>query len=155
MLVVSFLLAGFVFALAEENQHQDGLTDWLDMPSFSLEAVLGRGVDESGELTGEASSFPANVGIVFCRVAIIDADQPQTVTVVWYREEKEMARSSLRLSREQPHDTVRLNIPAVQSGSWRVEIVDQNDELLTVLPFLVGKPSPQEPPRKKKQPTNQ
>jgi len=139
---------------AEECRCQalgDSLTDWMNIPTFTIEAALGSGVTENGKLTGEASSFAKDVGVVYCRVAIIDATQAQTVTVVWYRGDAEVSRTDLQLSKETHHAIAQLTIPAKQAGSWRVEIVDPGDNVLTVLPFVVGRASaPTETQRKQK-----
>jgi len=132
----------------------EGLDEWMNIPTFTVEAALGRGVNDDGDLTDEASTFPADVGVVFCRVAMIDSDRPQSLAVVWYREDEEVARQKMRLTSEQSSGAVSLKIPAARAGSWRVEVVGEGDQLLTVLPFVVGKASAagETPPKKKTQP---
>ncbi|HPQ70771.1 MAG TPA: DUF2914 domain-containing protein [bacterium] len=143
-LIAVFVVLAVSLGQAEECRCQalgDSLTDWMNIPTFTVEATLGSGVTTDGQLTGEASSFAKNVGVVYCRVAIIDAAQAQTVTVVWYRGDAETSRTDLQLSKEKHHAITQLTIPAKQAGTWRVEIVDANDNVLTVLPFVVGKAS--------------
>jgi len=126
---------------ADKPPAKDNLTDWAKIPDFTIEAALGVAVDEKGELVGESATFPANVGTVFCRMSLIGIEQPQTVTVVWYREDEEVSRTKLRLSKEHPRDTASLAIPATKAGSWRVELLGDSEEVLSVLPFVVSKPS--------------
>lgn len=153
-LIAAFIVLAVSLGNAQECKCQalgDSLTDWMNIPTFTVEAALGSGATEHGELTGETSSFPANIGVVFCRVAIIDASQPQTLTIIWYREDAEMSRATRQLSKQKPSAIMQRTIPAKQAGSWRVEIVDANDNALTVLLFVVGKAStPVEPQRKQK-----
>jgi len=140
-------LAGLILLLAvwpaaaQEQNDEGGSTDWLHIPGFSVEASLGTGVDEAGDLEGEATTFPATVGVVYCRVAMIGANQSQKVTVVWYREDEEVARATLWLTVESPRGEAHLAIPAGRAGTWRIEVIGDGDEVLAVLPFVVGQPS--------------
>jgi hypothetical protein len=118
-----------------------GLSDWLSIPGFTVETAVGTGVKSDGRLEGEASRFAENVGTVYCRVDAIGLDADQKVVVVWFREGDERARTNLTLTKSKPRDSVSMQIPAAQAGSWRVEVQNDTGQVLAVAPFVVGKPS--------------
>ncbi len=139
-----------VAASAGEPANPTGaLSDWLSIPGFTIEAAVGTGVKDSGELEGQATRFPENVGAVFCRVDGIGLEDPQTVTVVWFREGDERSRAKLMLTKAKPRASAMMQIPAAQAGSWRVEVQNDSGQALALVPFVVGKPSAtDEAPRK-------
>lgn len=139
--ILPLLLLFAAVAGAEEKDPAADPMDWLSIPDFSVEAATGTGVTEAGALTGEASRFAAEVGVVFCRVDAIGLQEAQQVTVVWLREDEERSRSVLKLDKNHPSGHAQMTIPAAQGGSWRVEVQDERDQVLTVVPFVVGKPS--------------
>lgn len=116
--------------------------------SLGAAVSLGTAVGSDGNLTGETTRFAANVGTVYCRVAMTGADKNHTLTLVWYREGQEVGRTALPLA-PGGAATDRRAIAAAQAGSWRVEVIDEAGNVLTVVPFVVGQPSESGQPIKK------
>jgi hypothetical protein len=150
--ILPLLLLGVAVAWGQEKEPADPM-DWLSIPDFSVEAAVGMGVTETGALTGEASRFAAEVGVVFCRVDAIDLSRAQKVSLVWLREDEERSRTALTLDKNRPSGNAQMAIPADQAGSWRVEVQDERGQVLAVAPFVVGKPSVIEGEPLKKAPT--
>jgi hypothetical protein len=140
--LLALALLAAIPAWAQDEEPRDpmaGLADWLTIPGFAVEAAVGSGVRDNGALVGEATRFAENVGAVYCRVDAIGLEGPQNVAIVWYREDEERARAPLRLTREKPNGSAMMTIPAAQAGTWRVEVQDAGGQVLTVVPFVVGK----------------
>ncbi len=133
------LAAGFAWAQAGDPA--DLLDDLPLIPDFTVEVTLGAGQDAQGNLLGENTVFPKNIGQVVCRVDGIGLTQPQEVAVVWYREDRERARAALTLNAEHPQQATQLAITEKLEGSWRIEVEDEAGQTLAVVPFVVGKPS--------------
>lgn len=140
MWILPLVLLGAAVAWSQEKETADPM-DWLSIPDFSVEAAVGTGVTEAGALQGEAARFPAEVGVVFCRVDAIDLSRPLKLNVVWLREDEERSRTALALDKNRPNGAAQMTIPAAQAGSWRVEVQDERGQVLAVAPFVVGKPS--------------
>ncbi|MDP8222737.1 MAG: DUF2914 domain-containing protein [Candidatus Lernaella stagnicola] len=144
------LAASIAWAQAEPNDDPTaGLTDWLSIPDFTVEVTLGVGATPNGGILGETGAFAKRVGTVYCRVDGIGLTEKEKLAVVWFREDEQRARQTVELTKNKPHALTSLNIPAVQAGSWRVEVVDANDEVLAVVPFVVGRSSVSDVPAPK------
>lgn len=137
------LLPTALWAQGEDTEDDPlaGLTDWLSIPDFTVEIQLGTGIAPDGAVLGETNRFARNVGMVFCRLDAIGLTQPQELSIVWYREDVQRASQRATFTKAKPNAAVSLNIPAVQAGSWRVEVTDAEDVVLTVAPFVIGAPS--------------
>jgi Protein of unknown function (DUF2914) len=140
MLARVVLVAALAFAPAWAMADDSDLTDWLEIPDFAVEVTIGSGVDGKN-LTGEGGAFAKNVGILHCRIDGIGLAEAQELTVVWYREDTERARQTVKLSKDDPVALTQLNIPAAQAGSWRVEVIARGDQVLAFAPFSIGRPS--------------
>jgi hypothetical protein len=103
-------------------------------------AEIGAGTDWDAvtrELIGESDVFPAGVERLVCRTLITGADEPTTITHVWYRDGKTMARVELpvRSSHWRTYSSKRL-LPD-WTGAWEVKVLDAAGTVLGSTAFTV------------------
>lgn len=104
--------------------------------SLKIEAALCKSV-EKREPVGQDTVFPSDVGRVYCWSLVTGATEPTSITHVWCYGEKELARVELEIKsgwfRTWSYKTILPN----WTGSWRVEILDSEGNLLKKLDFSV------------------
>ncbi len=85
---------------------------------------------DTRSLIGTATTFPAGVERLWCRTRILGADDPTTITHVWYRDGKTMARVELAV-RSNDWRTVssKLLLPD-WTGVWEVKVLDPAGTIL-------------------------
>ena len=85
---------------------------------------------ETHSLVGTATTFPAGVERLWCRTRILGAAEPVTITHVWYRDGKTMARVELDV-RSSDWRTVssKLLLPD-WTGRWEVKVLDAAGTIL-------------------------
>jgi hypothetical protein len=112
---------------------------------FSQEAALV--VDEMVVCTsvedrqpvGADSSFLDNVETLYCFTRITGAEEPTTVSHVWYYNDKEMANVELNVGEKSWRTWSSKRIVEEWVGNWRVDVVAAG-EVLKSLEFTVKAP---------------
>jgi len=85
-----------------------------------------------------ASTFPPDVGRIYCFTKLSGADAPTTISHIWYFNDKEMARLDLKVNAKNWRTWSSKKIISQWTGSWRVDILSQNGQLLDSKEFTVG-----------------
>ncbi|RMF84018.1 MAG: DUF2914 domain-containing protein [Nitrospinota bacterium] len=93
-------------------------------------------VVENRELQEEGKLFPYEVGRVYAWTLVQGAEQPTTITHVWYVDEKKVAEVQLPI-RYKRHRT--WSSKKIWPGEWRVEVLDAEGNLLAMGTFTVEK----------------
>ena len=101
---------------------------------------IGKSIS-GGELQGTADKFDPEVGRLYCWTAVTVSPAPGTIKHIWYNPERRKAL------------TVKLPVHPVEGGSWRtwsttqvyrgkwkVEVTDENGNVLDTITFMVGEP---------------
>jgi len=95
------------------------------------EMAFGTDFDrETRSLIGTATTFPAGVERLWCRTRVLGGSDPTTITHVWYRDGKTMARVELDI-RSGDWRTVssKLLLPD-WTGLWEVKVLDATGTIL-------------------------
>jgi hypothetical protein len=103
-------------------------------------AEIGFGTGWNAEelaLTGEAKTFPAGTERIYCRTLITGAEEPTTVTHVWYREGKTMARVELAVGSSRWRTKSSKRLLPEWTGEWEVRVLDAAGTVLGSATFTV------------------
>ena len=122
-LVVLLSLASF--ASAEETT------------AVQVEAMhLATGV-ENRQPVGVDTSFADTVGKVYCYTHIVGADEPTSVSHVWFYNDEEMATVELNVRSNNWRTWSSKSILKSWTGKWRVDVVTAAGELLESKEFTI------------------
>jgi hypothetical protein len=103
-------------------------------------AEIGFGTGWNAEdlaLTGEARTFPAGTERIYCRTLITGAEEPTTVTHVWYRQGKTMARVELAVGSSRWRTKSSKRLLPEWTGEWEVRVLDAAGTVLGSATFTV------------------
>jgi len=89
------------------------------------------------EVVGQGDSFSASVGKLYCFSKIANIDSHTNVVHAWYYGSEERARVSLNVNPPAWRTYSSKIIQAHEIGVWRVEILDQDGNLLDTVRFQV------------------
>jgi hypothetical protein len=102
------------------------------------EMAFGTGYDyENRGLIDEGSTFPAGVEVVWCRTRIEGAATATTVTHVWYRDGKTMARVELAIGSPNYRTVSSKKLLPEWTGRWEVKVLDSAGTVLRSESFTV------------------
>lgn len=91
---------------------------------------------ENLEPIGAGISFPNSIGELYCFTRITGALTPTTVTHVWYFEDTERGRMDLAVNAPRWRTFSSKIIQPHEIGSWRVEILDSEGDVLKLIQFI-------------------
>jgi hypothetical protein len=135
MLHLALLLGLMVVAGSGLAQDAEPASE-ADMSVASM--AFGTGyVYETHMLEGEATTFPADVAVVWCQTRIVGADEPTMVTHVWYRDGKTMARVELSVASPSYRTVSSKKIMPEWTGRWEVTVLDAAGTILRTESFTV------------------
>ncbi|MDT8274073.1 MAG: DUF2914 domain-containing protein [Desulfomonilia bacterium] len=86
---------------------------------------------------GESTSFPSNVGRLYCFTAIKGAVDPTEIIHVWYHGDQEAARVPLAVKSSLWRTYSSKEIRPTDTGPWKVLITDAQGNKLEIFHFLV------------------
>ena len=89
------------------------------------------------EVVSQGASFSTSVGKLYCFSKIANIDSHTNVVHAWYYGSEERARVSLNVSPPAWRTYSSKVIQAHEIGVWRVEILDQDGNLLDTVRFQV------------------
>lgn len=90
------------------------------------------------EPVNAGTQFPATVGKLFFFNKLVGAEAPTQVTHVWYYGDVERARVELSVGASSWRTYSSKLIQTAEVGSWKVEILDANGNILDTVNFEVG-----------------
>jgi hypothetical protein len=99
-------------------------------------AAIGEDV-VNREVVSQGASFSTSVGKLYCFSKIASIDSHTNVVHAWYYGSEERARVSLNVSPPAWRTYSSKVIQAHEIGVWRVEILDQDGNLLDTVRFQV------------------
>lgn len=105
-------------------------------PTLTVTATVCTAIEDR-EPVGAGDTFPATVGKLYCHTLVEGAQEPTTVTHVWYYGEKKMAEVSLTVGSARWRTWSSKRIMKSWTGEWRVEILDEEGKLLTTISFQI------------------
>ena len=134
ILVTLFLSCGAWFAQAQDAPAQGTEPD----SGLQVELGFGSGIDrETRSLVGESAVFPVGQDRVFCRMHILGAQAPTTVTHAWFWEGKTMAQVELNVGSANWRTWSSKRLLASWAGNWEVKVLDQEGKVLASAGFQV------------------
>ncbi|MFC1683254.1 DUF2914 domain-containing protein [Candidatus Zixiibacteriota bacterium] len=92
---------------------------------------------EDRDPVGEGSVFPATVEKLFCHTLVEGAEEPTSVTHVWYHGEEKMAEVILSVNSPHWRTWSSKRIVPGWTGDWRVDVLDEAGEPLASIAFQV------------------
>lgn len=81
--------------------------------------------------------YPADYGKLFCFTRIVGAQAETAVTHVWYYQDDELARVSLSVKSGDWRTYSSKRFLPQWSGEWRVVVLDEADNQLAEIPFVL------------------
>lgn len=100
-------------------------------PAPSVTVSFGTDIDrESRELVGEATTFGAGIERIVCLTRVSGLSAPTSVTHVWYRDGKTMARVDLNVASSNWRTWSSKRLLPDWTGHWEVKILDSNGRVL-------------------------
>ena len=90
------------------------------------------------EPVGEGESFPVDVKKVFCFTEVLDADKDTFITHEWYYQDELKASVKLKVAGKRWRTWSSKGIDKNWTGEWRVEVKDENGNLLVSQKFKIG-----------------
>ncbi len=104
-----------------------------------VEIAFGTDIDrEKRELVGESAAFTAGIEKVFCLSRILGLEAPTSVTHVWYRDGKTMARVDLNVGSSNWRTWSSKRLLPDWTGRWEVKILDSDGRVLGGGDFVVN-----------------
>jgi len=100
-----------------------------------MAAKVGTGVTNR-ELDGEASTFKADVGKVYCWMKV-KGEVGTKVTHAWFKGTEEMGKVELELKHSVMRTWSAKTITPEMKGDWRVDIIGPDGSVLQSLKFTV------------------
>ena len=126
---VMVLAASLLLGAAAASAQQEAVT---------AELAFGTGVERADRtLTGEAESFGAEVGKVFCLARVVGAPAETEIIFAWYHEGKTMARVPLTVRSADFRTWSSKNIMPAWTGAWEVKLLDDTGRVLASGSFTV------------------
>lgn len=106
--------------------------------TFTVEEFEFGTAVENREIVNPSTSFPADVGQVYCFTLIEGADSETTVTHIWYLDGVEMATVDLPVRGSSWRTWSTKTIFSDWTGEWSVDVLDAEGSLLMSKSFTVG-----------------
>lgn len=133
--LLALLLAwgGAPAAAVAQDTMAAALAPALDVAEIAIATAV---VDRQPE--GAGSSFPSDVGTLYCWTRVTGAEGETQVEHVWYYNDQEVARVPLRIAGSSWRTWSSKTIMATATGNWRVDVVGPDGTVLKSASFTVG-----------------
>ena len=128
VLLISITLCGFLAgnAMSQETERLEVAEGAVCLDVVNLECV------------DTHTSFPANVGKLYCLTRINGAKAASQVTHVWYYGHTERARVDLEIRAASWRTYSSKIIQAHETGDWHIDVLGPEGEFLKVIQFEIG-----------------
>lgn len=127
------LSLAMLFAMAAAVGAQQQMASGLDV----AEAVITSAVVDR-QPSDNLTTVAKDVGTVYCWMRITGAEGEIQVEHVWYKDDTEVARVSLRIAGSNWRTWSSKNIDPMWTGNWRVDVVGPDGTVLESVAFTVG-----------------
>ena len=102
-----------------------------DAAAPSVQLAFGTDIDrESRELVGETAVFSAGIERITCLTRLVGLEAPTSVTHVWYRDGKTMARVDLNVASSNWRTWSSKRLLPDWTGHWEVKVLDSDGQVL-------------------------
>ena len=119
MMAVLMLMVLSLGAMAQES------------PATGVDIAFGTDIDrESRELVGETAVFAAGIEQITCLTRLKGLEAPTSVTHVWYRDGKTMARVDLNVASSNWRTWSSKRLLPDWTGHWEVKVLDSDGRIL-------------------------
>jgi len=103
-----------------------------------IEISFGTDIDrDNRELVGETALFSAGIEKIYCLTRLQGLEAPTSVTHVWYRDGKTMARVDLNVASSDWRTWSSKRLLPEWTGSWEVKVLDSDGRVLSSAGFDV------------------
>ena len=103
-----------------------------------IEISFGTDIDrENRELVGETAQFSAGIEKIYCLTRLQGLEAPTSVTHVWYRDGKTMARVDLNVASSDWRTWSSKRLLPEWTGNWEVKVLDSDGRVLSSAGFEV------------------
>lgn len=106
-------------------------------PAFTVTRMVACTGVENREPAGEAQTFPATTGKVYCYLEAGQIKADTAIQMVWYLGDKEMARVDLSLKAGSRWRTNSSKTIAGRTGDWKVDLLDGAGTVVHSVAFKV------------------
>ena len=133
------LLAMVLMVLAAGALAQDeAVAESSEQGAPTVAISFGTDIDrESRELVGETTDFAAGIERITCLTLIKGLEAPNSVTHVWYRDGKTMARVDLNVASTNWRTWSSKRLLPSWTGHWEVKVLDSDGRVLGSADFQV------------------
>ncbi len=109
-----------------------------EAPAPSVDIAFGMDIDrETRELVGETAAFSAGIERITCLTRLKGLEAPTSVTHVWYRDGKTMARVDLNVASSNWRTWSSKRLLPDWTGHWEVKVLDSDGRVLGAAGFDV------------------
>ncbi len=109
-----------------------------ETPAPAVRISFGTDIDrENRELVGETTTFSAGIERITCLTLIQGLAAPSSVTHVWYRDGKTMARVDLNVASSSWRTWSSKRLLPHWTGHWEVKVLDSDGRVLGSADFNV------------------
>ena len=128
ILLISITLCGFLAgnAMSQETERLEVAEGAVCLDVVNLECVDAH------------TSFPANVGKLYCHTKINGAKGASQITHVWYYGHTERARVDLDIRAASWRTYSSKIVQAHETGDWHIDVLGPEGEFLKVIQFEIG-----------------
>lgn len=89
------------------------------------------------EPVGEGWRFPVQARQVYCYTVVEGAGSPTSITHAWYYEDRKVHTYTLPVEAASWRTWSYKNIAGSQKGDWKVEVLDAQGKVLTMVYFIM------------------
>lgn len=107
-----------------------------EAPAITVTATICTEIQDR-EPVGAGDSFAATVGQLYCHTLVEGAEEPTTITHVWYHGEKNMAKVILDVGSVRWRTWSSKRIMGDWTGDWHVEILDEGGSVVATVSFQI------------------
>jgi Protein of unknown function (DUF2914) len=109
-----------------------------ETPVPGVSISFGTDIDrDSRQLVGKATTFAAGIEKITCLTVVKGLEAPTSVTHVWYRDGKTMARVDLNIGSSNWRTWSSKRLLPDWTGHWEVKILDSDNRVLGSADFTI------------------
>jgi len=132
IIFLSILISSFGSA-----QEESGMAEQQMMPELTVDEMVFCSGIENREPVGADTVFADTVGQVYCYTRINGAENPTTISHVWFLNGEEKTSVELSVQGKTWRTWSSKTIPEEWDGTWRVEVQSATQDVLMSKEFVV------------------